>query len=780
MQHRAQAGCRVLVPFAGRKLTGMIVRVHDAAPDFDAKPALKLIDEEPVLDQGLLELARWTANYYCAPLGEVLRAMTPVSAEVKRTKTYALTDAGRDVAKQLALVGEEQDQARLLLQMLEARTLSAAYLAKRLPTAPRLLKDLEKRGLIEVEESAQERDPMRAATDQLEAEFAGRPPEDAKLRKPERELVSFLELHPGPHRLDVLEESVKNASVAARALARRGLIKVTMRSVIATGHGERPPHVLNLHQSAAFDRIHAALTNATFQVFLMQGVTGSGKTEVYLKSIESCLAGGKSALLLVPEIALTPAVAAQFHSRFGDRVAILHSAFSDLERLEQWRRIRQGSAQVVVGTRSGVFAPVRDLGLIIVDEEHDHSYKQGETPRYHGRDVAIVRAQREGAVVVLGSATPSLESRHNADQGKYELLRLPERVEKRPLPEVELVDLRIEFAETRKMDTFSRRMQEEILKRLQKGEQTILLHNRRGFSSFITCRACGNRVTCVNCAVTLTYHQRDRRIMCHYCHHVEPVPSRCPSCDSEYIQFMGTGSEKVEGELHQLFPGARIARLDRDTVTNKHQFEQILLGFRAKEYDILVGTQMIAKGHDLPNVTLVGIVNGDMGLGMPDFRAAERTFQLLTQVEGRAGRGEVPGTVILQTLNPDHYAVRFASAHDYEGFYAREMEFRRSMRYPPFAALANLLVRHVDLSSAERLAAELESYVKPLSKGLHVLGPAAAPVPRLKNEFRFQCLIKSPSRKRLSEILQGLVAFTQEKKWPATALVIDVDPVSLL
>ena len=530
----------------------------------------------------------------------------------------------------------------------------------------------------------------------------------------------------------------------------------------------------------AYNEIEGALRSATFRAFLLHGVTGSGKTEVYLKSIDACLALGRSALLLVPEIALTPAVAGQFFHRFGDRVAILHSAFHDAERAEQWRRIRAGQASVVVGTRSGVFAPVRNLGLVVVDEEHDGSYKQQETPRYHGRDVAVMRAQAAGAVVVLGSATPSLESRYNADRKKYTLLELPERIEQRPMPDVELIDMRQEFLETRKQTTFSRRLVEAVRERLASGEQTMLLLNRRGFSSFVTCRSCGERMECINCSVTLTYHRRDRRMLCHYCNYAQKVPSVCQKCGSEHLHFIGVGSERVEEELHQNFPEARIARLDRDTVAGKRHFETILHGFRDGDFDILVGTQMIAKGHDIPNVTLVGIVSADIGLGMPDFRAAERTFQLLTQAAGRAGRGDRPGIVLIQTINPDHYAVRYASGQDYQGFYEKELQFRRLMRYPPFSALANVLVRSEKQEDALAMSTELGRLLDPAPEGLKVLGPAEAPVSKLKREYRYQLLIKAASRKRLNEILQQLRRFAHERKWNPTALVIDVDPLTLL
>jgi primosomal protein N' (replication factor Y) len=415
-----------------------------------------------------------------------------------------------------------------------------------------------------------------------------------------------------------------------------------------------------------------------------------------------------------------------------------------------------------------------------VDEEHDGSYKQEETPRYNGRDVALVRAQAAGAAVVLGSATPSLESRYNAERGKYTLLELPGRIEARPMPAVELIDMRQEFLETRQQATFSRKLVEAIGGRIENGEQTIVLLNRRGFSSFVACRACGERVQCINCSIALTFHKRDRRLLCHYCGYAEKVPSLCPKCSSEHIYFLGVGSEKVEEELHRAFPAARIARLDRDTVTGKRQYETILHGFREGDYDILVGTQMIAKGHDIPNVTLVGVISADMGLGMPDFRAAERTFQLLTQVAGRAGRGDVPGIVLVQTINPDHYAVRMAAAHDFQAFYEKELNFRRMMHYPPFTAMANLLVRSEKQEAAMRMSTELGHLLTPPPAGLRVMGPAEAPVARLKNEYRYQFLIKAASRKALNELLQRARGYAIENKWGPTALVIDVDPLTLM
>ncbi len=779
LRHRVKVGCRVLAPFGQRRLNGVVLRVHDEAPFGQVREVLQLVDEEPVLDAELIALGRWIAAYYCAPLGEVLRGMTPLTGEIRRTKLYSLTDSGRDAARQLVLANTDNDPAIEVLRLLETRSLSSAALLRKLPKCTAALRGLHKKGFVEVEDLQADRDPLRASADRLLATFLRSAAPDLKLTKAERELHAYLELHPGTHKLNELGKVLKDASPAARALARKDLITLEAETPVSPSLASTPRQ-LNAHQRTAFEEITRALETRQFSAFLLEGVTGSGKTEVYLQAIESCLALGRSALLLVPEIGLTPAVAGQFFSRFGDRVAILHSAFHDAERAEQWRRIRSGRARVVVGTRSGVFAPVQNLGLIIVDEEHDASYKQQEAPRYHGRDVAVMRAQELQAVVVLGSATPSLESRYNAEKNKYQLLILPERIESRPMPEVTVVDMRTEFLETRKQATFSRQLLDGIQERLAKGEQTMLLLNRRGFSSFVACRACGDRAQCIHCSITLTYHRRDRRMLCHYCNYAQKVPTECAKCGSEHLQFLGSGSEKIEDELHQHFPQARIARMDRDTVSGKRHFESILHGFRAGDYDILVGTQMIAKGHDIHNVTLVGILSADIGLGMPDFRAAERTFQLLTQAAGRAGRGDLPGIVLIQTISPDHYAVRFAAAQDYPGFYEKEIQFRRFLRYPPFSALANVLVRSPRVEDALSMSTEIGRFLDPVPEGLRVLGPAEAAVAKLKSEFRYQLLLKAASRKRLNEVLQTVRAFAAERKWSATALMIDVDPLTLL
>jgi primosomal protein N' (replication factor Y) len=779
LRRRVQPGSRVLVPFGNRKLTGVVLATHSRPPDIPAKDALRLLDEEPALDEKLLNLGRWISSYYCAPLGETLRAMTPLASDVRHGKVYSLTPSGRDTARQLHLTSDEQeDPTTAILRMLDGRSLSASYLKQKVTRSAGVLRSLEKKGFVQSEDVAAERDPLRASAARLRVEFIERGTE--KLPKQERELLAYLELHPGQHNVATLEETISKASVAARALARRKLARLALEPVSSSAAPPRAPHTLNPHQQAAYDAIHTGLASRQFHAFLLEGVTGSGKTEIYLNAIEAALSLGRGALLLVPEIALTPAVAGQFHHRFGEKVAILHSAFQDAERAQEWRRIRAGQASVVVATRSGVFAPVQNLGLIIVDEEHDQSYKQQETPRYHGRDVAVVRARDENAVIVLGSATPSLESRYNAERGKYTRLELPARIEQRPMPAVTIVDMRREFLESRKQATFSRALLDAVTERLDNGEQTMLLLNRRGFSNIVACRACGERLQCVNCSVTLTYHRRDRRMLCHYCNYAIAVPDKCPQCTSEYLQFIGVGSERVQQELGAAFPRARIARLDRDTVSGKHDYETILAGFREQRFDILVGTQMIAKGHDIPNVTLVGIVNADVGLGLPDFRAAERTFQLLTQAAGRAGRGETPGIVLIQTINPDHYAIQCAAEQDYEKFYRKEIEFRRMLHYPPFGAMASIVVRSASEDDALSRSAALGRLLSPAPEGVRVMGPAPAPVLRVKSEYRYQVLLKTSSRKRLSEMLGDVRRFAAAEKWGPANLAIDVDPMTLL
>src|SRR5271169_525639 len=608
---------------------------------------------------------------------------------------------------------------------------------------------------------------------------------EGRLNDNQRKLVETLAASAGRLAVTTIQ-SLDIPRTTLSTLVRRGLAEILEEPAEFTVSRSRPRPALfdfdlNPAQQSALKRIKDGVAALKFSGMLLHGVTGSGKTAVYLAAMRGALEAGRSAILLVPEIGLTPAVAADLHQIFGDEVAILHSALSDRERAEQWHRIKRGDARMVVGTRSAVFAPVADLALIIVDEEHDSSYKQDETPRYHARDTAVMRAKMANAVVVLGSATPSLESYFNAKKNKYALVELPDRVEQRPLPEVEIIDMRQEFQETGHEQVISRKLAAEIQERFDRKEQVMVLLNRRGYSPVVLCRTCGKTLECQNCAISLTHHKREHKMVCHYCGYTAPVPKACGHCGSEYVYFLGTGSEKLEELLHGMFPQARIARLDRDTVRGHEDFERTLNALSEGELDLLVGTQMIAKGHDIHGVTLVGVVGADSALGLPDFRAAERTFQLLTQVAGRAGRGQAPGKVVLQTYFEDHYAVQYAARHDFTGFYEKELRFRSWMHYPPYSALANVLVRSDKLDEALQWSGTLGKWFEQnRHEGVRVLGPAAAPIMRLKRDYRYHFVLKSPSRQKLNATLRAMLAYAAQRKIPRTQVIVDVDALWLM
>jgi primosomal protein N' (replication factor Y) len=562
---------------------------------------------------------------------------------------------------------------------------------------------------------------------------------------------------------------------------------------VGNSHGKKHAHehALNEAQMEALSTIAAAMDKGGFRPHLLYGVTGSGKTTVYFAAMQRALDAGNSALLLVPEIGLTPAMAGQMYAAFGDEVALLHSQLTPDERAEQWHRIRRGEARIVVGTRSAVFAPMVKLGLIIVDEEHDSSYKQEETPRYHGRDVAVMRAKLNEAVVVLGSATPSLESWANAEKGRYTRIEMVKRVANRPLPAVELVDMRAEFQAVGKEELFSRKLIEETQATLDRGEQAIILLNRRGYSFVVMCRSCGEKIECENCAISMTYHkhvtsgdgiaQPGEKLECHYCGYKRNVPKTCPKCASEHLYYLGAGSQQGEERLQEIFPGARIGRMDRDTVRGRSDMERLLTRLHAGEINLLVGTQMIAKGHDIHGVTLVGVVGADFALGLPDFRAAERVFQLLTQVSGRAGRGELPGKVLVQTYHMDHYAIKFAAEHDYPGFVAKEMQYRRWMHYPPYAVLANVVIQSEKLEEAAGWSAALGRWFQQARlEHVRVLGPAAAPIVRLKRIYRYHFVLKAEKKQVLGQVLRSMLRFAETQEIPRRSLVVDVDAVHLM
>jgi primosomal protein N' (replication factor Y) len=716
-----EIGARVVVPVGTRTLTG-IVTGEAAAADvaYTIKPLTQIVDPRAFLPADVLELARWVSDYYLAGPGATLAAALPphgLSGRVDRFKTIrvaALTPAALDeVLPNITL--RQREAVEILGGAPDG--LPAPHLAKRGVSAATLAR-LKTLGLVSLREERLERDPFEHAVSAI-------PPVEPRDATPD--------------------------------------------------------------QRQALDTLLPLAASHAFHVALLHGVTGSGKTEVYLRLAEAVRKQRRGVLMLVPEIALTPQVAALFRSRFGAAVAIQHSGLSDGERHDQWHRIRNGDVDVVIGTRSAIFAPLKQPGLIIVDEEHDTSYKQDETPRYHGRDVAIMRGKFARSLVVIGSATPTIESFANALEGKYTLVSMEKRVLDRPLAAVDVVNMREEIAHAGEDVVLSRPLLRAMAARLERKEQSLILLNRRGFATSVICRQCSNVLECPNCSISLTVHRKSlsRRSpeggggfqgRCHYCNFTKTVPSACEKCAAPYLERIGFGTERVEAEVRKAFPEARVARVDRDTVRRKGSLVETLARVARREVDILIGTQMIAKGHDFPDVTLVGVISADVGLGLADFRSAERTFQLLTQVAGRAGRGERSGEAIVQSLIPNHYSIRLACAQDYRAFYDKEVEFRRAMRYPPQVAMVNVVVRGKSFTEAMEGARDLADAARG-AKGFAILGPAPAPLTKLRGEHRAQFFLKGTNRRIMREALQLAVARHPKL---IKRVSIDVDPLSML
>lgn len=783
------AGSRVLVPFGKRAMPGIIVSFSAIRPDpgvvKEVKEIAEALDPIPALPPKLIELGRWVSGYYLAPPGEVFRAMLPPPIDLRHEREFVYSDAGRGRRAELQAMGNRSDAevaelALLSLLEVEAQPIRADRL-RRLPGGEAAAERLLRRRQLEAREVVLHR---RTRAQNIIAWNAA--VNSGSLTEKEARIYHALAVELGPLPLPALVRLAKVSRGVVLRLVRQGKLKMweepigAEEDLFAAGY-TAPLNILNADQERVLAEVRGRIEAETFTAGLLYGVTGSGKSEVYLAAVEAALARGKTALLLVPEIALTLWLGRLCRARFGEGVAVLHSTLADVERAREWWRVRRGEARVVVGTRSAVFAPLENLGLVVVDEEQESSYKQEETPRYHGRDVAVMRAKLEGAVALLGSATPSLESFHNARTSKYHLLELGGRVENRPLARVEIVDLREDFRTTHRAGPLSSRLTEAIAARLEQKTQSLILVNRRGYSWFVICRSCGASISCDNCSISLTYHKKRERLECHYCGFWRRVPQTCPKCASEHIYFYGAGAEQLEERLRAKFPGAKIARLDRDAVRTKRAYQQVLGEFASGKLDILVGTQMVAKGHDFQRVTLVGVVAADSQLHLPDFRAAERTFQLLTQVAGRAGRGGLPGEVLVETYYPEHYAIQLAARQDYLSFYERELEFRRLLHYPPFTAIAHVLIRDKKIENAIRWSRQLSAGLAPLeSRGVKVLGPAAAPLARLKREYRFQFLLKAPKRTQLTQVLSELLAYREKKDIPEAAVLVDVDPLSLL
>src|SRR5882762_2953810 len=725
LQGTVRPGSRVLVPFRKRAMVGVVVELAESAPQgAKIREITRVLDFVPALTPKLIELAHWIEGYYLAPIGEVFRAMLPPVTEVKSQRQILLTEVGREAAGSFGggemSHGLTSAEAKFLAKLKEKKGTMPLGPAGKLGVDASALQRLQRRGLIEIRETMQGRSRRtqrviawkgtNAAGESAEKKSEESDNAETQRKRREERIRELLQTERGPLPLPQLMKLAEVTRAVIDRMLRDGLLESWEEPIDPAEDpfdvGYSPPaHELNAEQENALKAIRARFEFGEFGVQLLHGVTGSGKTEVYLRAVQETLARGKTALVLVPEIALTLWIGRQCRSWFGahfEGVAVLHSVLGDVERAREWWRVRNGEARVVVGTRSAVFAPLENVGLIIVDEEQENSFKQEETPRYHGRDVAIVRAKMEGALALLGSATPSMETYHHARNGKYELLTLASRVAERSLASVEIVDLRKDFQQTHQTSPISAPLHAGIQECLANGTQALVLINRRGYSWSVLCRSCGASVQCANCSISMTHHKQRNRLECHYCGSIQQIPMQCPECQSKYVYFFGEGSEHLEERLRKEFPGARIARLDRDTARTKRQYQETLGAFAGGALDILVGTQMLAKGHDFQRVTLVGVVSADSSLSLPDFRAAERTFQLLTQVAGRAGRGELKGRVLIQTYYPEHYAIQDAVKQDYSAFFGRELNFRRMMAYPPFTALANVIVRDASLEKAIR------------------------------------------------------------------------------
>ncbi|MDQ8733448.1 primosomal protein N' [Paenibacillus sp. LHD-38] len=800
-----EVGSRVGVPFGGRVLQGFVTQLAETS-NIDSKrlkPISELLDHVPPLLPDLIGLAKWMSDKYCCSWTTALQAMIPAALKGKAERLVGIED-------------EEAAREDLPLAMTEwmgtsGQLVKLEVLLERFPEHAKAVKAALREGVLVEHTKVRDRlavrkvltvylpDNVEAVREQMEA----LPSRAAK----QREVLAFMLEHGGPLQLQLLLTEAGGSAASVRSLAEKGLLELReveqQRDPYAGREFERTsPLELTEGQKAVYDRIVRAVDAGEPQTMLLHGVTGSGKTEVYLQSIQFCLEQEKQAIVLVPEISLTPQMVERFKGRFGDAVAVLHSRLSNGERYDEWRKIRSRQVQVAIGARSAIFAPFERIGLIIMDEEHESSYKQEESPKYHARDVAVRRAKQHGAAVVLGSATPSLESFAAAsrpltarDEGREPaLLPMPGRVGGRPLPPVTVIDMREELKEGNR-SMFSRLLHSSLSERLERGEQSVLLLNRRGYSTFVMCRSCGYTAACPHCDISLTYHQKSRALRCHYCGHAEQAPTSCPSCQSEHIRYFGTGTQRVEEELSKLFPGIRVIRMDVDTTTEKNAHEKLLKQFGERKADVLLGTQMVAKGLDFPYVTLVGVIAADTSLNLPDFRAAERTFQLLTQVAGRAGRHHLAGEVVIQTYAPEHYAVITAQQHDYAAFVSEELRHRSAMGYPPYCRLILVTMSHEQLpllsSISESFAAELreiaenEGVLISLSSGfgraLEVLGPVASPISRMKDRYRFQCVIKYRGSIDASALVRkALIPFTDGPPQRLVQFSIDVDPQVIL
>ncbi len=797
-EDRAVVGTRVLVPFGRRKLTGFVVGRSDEVEVEGVKEIIDVLDVDPVVNSTMLELTKWIADYYLAPWGEVLRAALPPGINMESRRFVSITGEGRDALSSGG--GGLSEKRRGILEVLTERERASVAHVMREAGIPRGstsdIDALVRAGLVTLFEEIR-RPRTEGGREQVvrivvsKEAAAGEAGKLARRAPKQAETLRLLGRSPGGAlAVSALSEGGIGSAIVSR-LVEKGLVERAERekmklSIGLEGWGLRDEGDLTAEQTTALDLIGGKLRSGEFGVVLLHGVTGSGKTRVYSETIARAAAAGRGAIVLVPEIALTPQMVQRMRKEFGEGVAVVHSGLTLAERYDTWRAIREGMFSIVVGPRSAVFAPVRNLGVIVVDEEHEHTYKQSESPRYHARDVAVIRGRLEGAVVILGTATPSMESYLNATEGKYDLVELPMRIDAGPLPEVEIVDMRDE-PPVDSEGAFSRRLAVAVGETLDQGKQVILFLNRRGYASFVQCMSCGHSEQCGDCNVSLTYHATDRAMRCHYCGASAREPDKCPECGGHNLRFGAPGTQRVEKAVKELFPETSVARMDRDTTTRHGSHWRILRDFAEGKTDILLGTQMIAKGLDFPGVGLVGVVAADVGLNLPDFRAGERTFQLLTQVAGRTGRGAERGRVVVQTYVPEHYTIALAQAQDYSPFFEREASERRGvgLGYPPYTRLVAIVVKGRDEGAVVQAASRLASF---LDRGAakmgepepEVLGPAPAPIERIKGVYRWQVLVRGKGRSARALVAAALVQKKALGLPGAVTLSIDVDPLDLM
>lgn len=788
LAHRVCPGMRVLVSFGREQITGYVVGLRVDADRDGVKPIIDVLDEGPVFTEEMLGLCKWISEYYCCSWGEALQCGLPSGITVKTKYRYTLVHeaigSGRFTERQRKVVG-----------VLHARgPLTEGQLAKEVGRAAlsNTLRALVRRGIL-VAESVIVDKGVSMATDTWvcleESAVADAEALEALQRRAPKQAAVYLDLLYGEAERRAADMRDKHGITRAilNALMEKGLVRLEERELfrrpdfdVGTYGGAKP--VLNDEQQRACDAVCEKVNNHTYASFVLQGITGSGKTEVYLQAIEHALSVGRTAIILVPEISLTPQTVGRFLSRFDSRIAVLHSGLSKGERFDEWRRAQRGEVGIVVGARSAIFAPLKNLGVIVVDEEHDASYKQGETPRYHARDVAVMRAIQNNAVCVLGSATPSIEASHNCEREKFTRLSLLRRATEAALPGVKLVDMREEAKDHKGQIILSRTLEEAIQLRVDAKEQVVLLLNRRGHSPYVLCPQCSWVAECTDCQVSMTYHEKGGYLSCHYCNRQRPIPLVCDECHFNPLLYIGLGTQKAEDYLVRAFPSACVARMDADTTAGRGGHAKILGRFASGEIDILLGTQMIAKGHDYPGVTLVGVLNADTGLCHPDFRAAENTFQLLTQVAGRAGRGDKPGEVLFQTYRPKHFAIQAAANHDYASFYAQEIRERESAGYPPFRRMANFVLASEDPHKAERGVARLHRLTREKMEalefqGMEIIGPAPAIVRRVKKKFLWNMAVLSRSASRINRLVREVrIAFDAEYPARDVTLKADLDP----